>query len=126
MSNIVDELDHTCFQIFDSVFDDIWCRFGASHLKNTIKLSLVTLMIFYQIQVSLLNDLCRVAEHFNSTFNSSSRLANIVKICIARFTCGLPSAALLETWQVKQRVLELFKVKLELVRACIANFLDLQ
>ena len=110
MSNIVDELDHTCFQIFDSVFDDIWSRFGASHLKNAIKLSLVTLVIFYKVQVSFFNDLSRVAEHFNPTFNPSSRLADIIKICIARFACGLPSAALLKTWQVKQRVLELLKV----------------
>ena len=97
---------------------------GSAHFQNAAQLPLVSLVLLHQGQIRLLDDLDWITENFDAPFDPHNALADIVEVGVAWLTTRL--ANLLQAGQVEQRVLQLFKVELELVGGGIADFFYLE
>ena len=98
---------------------------GTAHFEDPRQLDLRSLVFFQQVHVCLLDELRRVAENFDAALHFGYGLSHIVQVGVRRLGAGLLATGL-QAWQEKQCVLHLFEVKLELMSACIAHFLNLE
>ena len=102
VSVVSKEVNDAFFDVFDDcvLHDVVLRRLGSSHLQDASQLSLRPFVLLNQIDVSVLDDLRWVAQHFYASLNPSDRLRNVVKVCITGLATGL-LAYLLETRQAK-------------------------